>query len=345
MQPIMELDSDGRVAEDIACRRCGYNLRTQPAHGVCPDCGQAVRDALQGYYLRYAPLQWLRRLSLGLVLIYGTAIIGFLLGLASSLLSDLQAGGAVQVSVTTGTNVVSMLIYAIGVWLFTTPEPGVSPRPRSIVVARVALLLSGVLALIGAACGFVVAMSLIDDTAILSSLFTGMIVTGWIAVVAGLVCSLAILYRIRHVMERVPRPGLARFAGFGIWLLAIVASLSFAVLVVRLVPLLTALGPAISAQTSTGIATVGGTVVSTSTQPAAPVATAPAVPVPGPTTAPAGGLARPARVPTFGLALAAIFGCGIVILGLAGLILLIRAQRAIAAVIHEQQARGAPTGS
>ncbi|MBK8914292.1 MAG: hypothetical protein IPM64_06760 [Phycisphaerales bacterium] len=44
------LDESGRVAVDLACTRCGYNLRMLEFAGNCPECGQGVREG----YLRQA---------------------------------------------------------------------------------------------------------------------------------------------------------------------------------------------------------------------------------------------------------------------------------------------------
>ena len=59
------VDDQGRLIEDIGCRRCGYNLRSLETDAVCPECGAAVAISIHGYYLRFAPLAWVRRLALG----------------------------------------------------------------------------------------------------------------------------------------------------------------------------------------------------------------------------------------------------------------------------------------
>lgn len=40
------LDADGRVATDVACRQCRYNLRTLHVESCCPECGTAVIKTL-----------------------------------------------------------------------------------------------------------------------------------------------------------------------------------------------------------------------------------------------------------------------------------------------------------
>lgn len=52
-QPVaVMLDDNGCVAIDVACLNCGYNLRTQPVNGACPECAQAVRFSTSGYVVR-----------------------------------------------------------------------------------------------------------------------------------------------------------------------------------------------------------------------------------------------------------------------------------------------------
>ena len=43
------LDATGRVAGDLKCVQCAYNLRTLAADGTCPECGQPVALTLAGY--------------------------------------------------------------------------------------------------------------------------------------------------------------------------------------------------------------------------------------------------------------------------------------------------------
>jgi hypothetical protein len=38
--------AEARVADDLPCQGCGYNLREAKVSGVCPECGRCVRDSL-----------------------------------------------------------------------------------------------------------------------------------------------------------------------------------------------------------------------------------------------------------------------------------------------------------
>ncbi len=39
------LDKERCLAVNIGCTGCGYNLRSQPLDGRCPECGRAVAGA------------------------------------------------------------------------------------------------------------------------------------------------------------------------------------------------------------------------------------------------------------------------------------------------------------
>jgi predicted RNA-binding Zn-ribbon protein involved in translation (DUF1610 family) len=53
----------------IYCVGCGYNLRSLPVDGPCPECGRAISASLGGRRLAAADPRWLARLSIGQSLI------------------------------------------------------------------------------------------------------------------------------------------------------------------------------------------------------------------------------------------------------------------------------------
>lgn len=64
--PATTFGDDGRIASDVACVRCGYNLRTLRQDASCPECGTPIEHALHGNLLRYADLEWVGRLAKGM---------------------------------------------------------------------------------------------------------------------------------------------------------------------------------------------------------------------------------------------------------------------------------------
>ncbi len=98
----VRVDDEGRIASDVSCPRCGYNLRMQRAAGACPECGAAidVSDALPADHLDRADAGWRRRLARGAAWLFWGVVI-------------LPLGG-----------VPGLVVAAAGVWLLTTREPG-----------------------------------------------------------------------------------------------------------------------------------------------------------------------------------------------------------------------------
>lgn len=77
------LDAAGRVAVDLSCVACGYNLRTLLAEGRCPECTQPVASAIDKY--RGYP-EWLSESAENLVLLARIALAILVLGGLGSIL-------------------------------------------------------------------------------------------------------------------------------------------------------------------------------------------------------------------------------------------------------------------
>src|SRR5687767_5429673 len=106
------------IASDIPCRRCGYNLRGLSEAGLCPECGTAVGLSIKGDLLRYADPQWLRRVQVGLWLMFAGVICSIAMRLTSSWLFFLLPREIAPL-VYFGLG----LIAVAGVWLVTSPDP------------------------------------------------------------------------------------------------------------------------------------------------------------------------------------------------------------------------------
>ncbi|MEM1109035.1 MAG: hypothetical protein AAGH99_10140 [Planctomycetota bacterium] len=59
-------DDEGRIAVDLECIGCQYNLRMCDAEGRCPECGLAVGRSAVGRYLRYHEPKWVQCLAWGM---------------------------------------------------------------------------------------------------------------------------------------------------------------------------------------------------------------------------------------------------------------------------------------
>ncbi|MEW6253136.1 MAG: hypothetical protein AB1716_21060 [Planctomycetota bacterium] len=70
-----QLASQDRVADDLPCPRCGYNLHTWAWAGTCPECNLPVALAATGHEFRLRDMRCLRRLRLALGVWVGALVI------------------------------------------------------------------------------------------------------------------------------------------------------------------------------------------------------------------------------------------------------------------------------
>lgn len=75
------LDPHQRVAVELPCRQCGYNLRTLHAGAHCVECGHPVRQSIAGNYLRFADPGWLDTLARGALFSLITLVVSFAYGM------------------------------------------------------------------------------------------------------------------------------------------------------------------------------------------------------------------------------------------------------------------------
>lgn len=108
------------IARDIACCRCGYNLRGLGLDGRCPECGEAVEVSGAGRLLAVSDPKWRWRLRLGAGL-HASGLIGFLLVLMNLFSGRVTGPSLMRCYVLM---VVAVLLGATGAWLTTCAEPG-----------------------------------------------------------------------------------------------------------------------------------------------------------------------------------------------------------------------------
>jgi hypothetical protein len=100
------------VLEDLPCRSCSYNLRTQPMKGLCPECGTPVELSLRGELLRGADPDWVSRLRLGCELAMWGAVSLYIIRI-------FWRGGFNTELI----RLAATAVLAIGTWLLTAPDP------------------------------------------------------------------------------------------------------------------------------------------------------------------------------------------------------------------------------
>lgn len=134
-------DADGRLTGNVACIRCGYNLRTMALDSVCPECGSPVHGSLGVDDL---DVRWVRKVWHGLNWVAGAALLLVAVAVADSMAGPLhrETGGVavVQVLILAGL-VASVILWALAAAMVTAgaadqPEEGLTARR----VARVGLM-------------------------------------------------------------------------------------------------------------------------------------------------------------------------------------------------------------
>lgn len=208
--PALLPDEDGRIAGDLACIHCGYNLRTLQMRGVCPECGKAVSDSVQCSGPALA--KWLEvtanAVSSATYLLLGELVILWLVGLSLALHSG-WSRMLVPVAVLVGGALFIMLVR------LTAQDPVQARRREGISARRVAraclvLLAAGVYA----SCIAVGWGPVLEDS---RSGFpvgsrTALLFAILLALPAVAVLPLALALHVRVLMERAGRRDFARRA-------------------------------------------------------------------------------------------------------------------------------------
>jgi hypothetical protein len=126
------------LQHDLACVRCGYNLRGLSDAGTCPECGTLISHSLMGWSPRYAAPEWRRRVkrglaflqwSLGAILLWPIAIIVafFIEGVACRSERLPVAEHLLEMSPLIGA--VAALLGCTGILWTTSPEAAESADP------------------------------------------------------------------------------------------------------------------------------------------------------------------------------------------------------------------------
>jgi hypothetical protein len=104
------------VLENIPCRNCGYNLRTLARDGVCPECAAPVADSLHVEFLRAANPQWLKKIGIGVRIVFWSLTATILFG---TNLFGFRFGGVSPVQFYW----IPVVTLCVGIWLATAPNP------------------------------------------------------------------------------------------------------------------------------------------------------------------------------------------------------------------------------
>ena len=219
-------ETDTRVADDLECMQCGYNLRTLPVDGLCPECAAPVQFSREGYYLRSAPVEWLRKLKGGLSLIIIAILLSALGGVAVGAYYVVQAfragPTATAVPPARETTLVALFFVPIGIMLMigvaklTAGQPvGNEAGPRrdgTRVWARRALVMYLLLYVAGIIIGGL-AFAFEDSEEVKSA----NALLGIASYASSMALLILVVRLLGTLMRRVPRAGIAQYASVVFW--------------------------------------------------------------------------------------------------------------------------------
>ena len=209
------LDQAGTVISDLACRRCGYNLRGLNNQGRCPECGAAIGLSCHGDLLRFADPKWVETLGRGASLI-----------LWGVLASVVGGGLSVVLAIALGDRTLAILVALAGsamglygAWLITSPDPsgiGEDKYVNDRKIVRFALLVG----VAGQVLEFAKSM-----TGMSPKMFMIAAIAGGLASIVAVVGEFAKLTYFRKIALRIPDDALADRAKSLRWVMAISLSI------------------------------------------------------------------------------------------------------------------------
>ncbi len=115
------------VRYDMPCVQCGYNVRSMPVAGKCPECATSIAKSVEGFSMQTAPPAFVRALRRGMLVTGWGAI-----ALAACTIASVFVGAllgfmprinplAVTVALSGVVTMITIVMMA-GVWKLTTPE-------------------------------------------------------------------------------------------------------------------------------------------------------------------------------------------------------------------------------
>lgn len=119
--PAAPVNAEARIAIDLPCLKCGYDLRTLELTGLCPECGKPVAESTTVYLSR--PCEWLNSVGDAADLL---GAVWFTLSGVLSLIG-IAAGLSGTPAMFVGALLLAMLFVVLcGILLIalTRPEPG-----------------------------------------------------------------------------------------------------------------------------------------------------------------------------------------------------------------------------
>lgn len=132
MNTAVDAQDTARIDRDLPCVSCGYNLRTLPESGCCPECSEAVAMTLEaeptGWQL--GPVQALRDAALAMAWWPVATVVSVMATLLIALLASVELWGLAGFPAVTG--VISIIFYLVGSLNFINAAQAALPSSAGI---------------------------------------------------------------------------------------------------------------------------------------------------------------------------------------------------------------------
>ena len=216
-----------RVGIDLPCISCGYNLRSLPMSGRCPECNSSIESALHHGWLMFADPQWLRRLRSGVTLILWTLLASVIcyVGMIIIVIAFfVPSGGPPELWFIQ----VPMIVVGLGLWAawlisvirLTSPEPGGRAgggiRRGTLAKWIVALTVAPALSMLISGFSYDTMMTS-PELPLFDTWLVSKLILSYIASLSGMVGFFLLLIVMRRIARRHTAKGLGKLMTVMIW--------------------------------------------------------------------------------------------------------------------------------
>lgn len=208
------------IARDVACIRCGYNLRGLPAEGRCPECGSGVLQSLRGDLLQFQHPAYVRRLAAGAALVLwgllamGACALGVVAALAWSPADTLSLHALLY-----GLVILAGALAVTGAWLVTSREPTRPANRREQALRWAVRVLTAVGLLALANLPVELALTDLRGAPVSAEAYLWIVFGGGLLRFGGVAGSVLLMVYFRRLARAIPDPALVRHTLAVTWIL------------------------------------------------------------------------------------------------------------------------------